>query len=351
MNLKTVLVGALPLGLLPAAAAAAQTHKISKYGWFGSSSAVEHAQQVKAIVSDASIDLSQPFDAFTIPSTLYEKLGPYTFAFDATNRRLFFSVPNTELPSLGYNCLIGFDLSKPAGSSSSSYEEMYLYGFGPGNVSFAAVPEGNDTRLWFDVDPDPTTGRATALAGFLWLPRIRLYNPSTGLVKASPVAGGGADDYSSTYDPATDSLVVRYRLGNQTRITAYDPVRASKKDFSAPKYDVQFASRALNTAKSKTVRGWAVLAQNLYVLTGDSASTFADTNAEIVNVDIRTGRTTQGPVGAQVNKLGSGLYDALPQGLGVRYKKGEYHQLLFGVAARTSSHRQANLFSGSKVLG
>ena len=159
MNLKAVLLGALSISLAAARPSpvkpSAAAHKIvSKYGWFGSV-----ATQVKAAV-EASIDLTQPFNEFKIPSTLYEKVGPYTFAFDATNRRLFFSVPDSPNYPLGYNCLIGFDLSKPAGAAGS-YQEMYLYGFGPGNVSFAAVPEGNDTRLWFDVDPDtfePFTG-------------------------------------------------------------------------------------------------------------------------------------------------------------------------------------------------
>ncbi|KAK4090585.1 hypothetical protein PCL_08468 [Purpureocillium lilacinum] len=341
MNLKAVLLGALSISLAAARPSpvkpSAAAHKIvSKYGWFGSV-----ATQVKAAV-EASIDLTQPFNEFKIPSTLYEKVGPYTFAFDATNRRLFFSVPDSPNYPLGYNCLIGFDLSKPAGAAGS-YQEMYLYGFGPGNVSFAAVPEGNDTRLWFDVDPD-ASGHAQSLAGFLWLPKIKLYNPSTGLVKVSPISGGA--DYSSAYDPATDSLAIRYRLNNQTRMVAYDPVSASKKDFSKPKYDVQVP--ALNTA-SKTVRGWAVLAQNLYVLTGDAVSgAFADTKTEIANIDIRTLKTKQGPVAAQIKP--AGLYEAMPQGLAVNYKKGEYNQLLLGVAGRSPYNRQANLFSNCKVL-
>ncbi|KAJ6438837.1 GroES-like protein [Purpureocillium lavendulum] len=336
MNLKTVLLGALAIGLAaarPPSPNAAQAH----YRYFPDIGGI--ANKAKAL-GERSIDLTKPFVEYKIPTTLYEKVGPYTFAFDSTNRRLFFSVPENPQQPLGYNCLICFDLAKPAGS----YEKMFLYGFGPGNVSFAALPEGNDTRLWFDVDPD-ASGHAQGLAAFLWRRDDKLYNPSTGLIKAAPIKG--ATDYAPTYDAATQSLVFRYQLNNKTRMAAYDAVSAAKKDFSKPKYDIQVP--ALRTA-SKTVRGYAVLGQNLYVMTGDSVSgALADAKTEIANINIQTLKVTQGPVLAQIKTTG-GLYEAMPQGLGLDYKKGDHHQLMIGVAGRSPYNRQANMYSNNALL-
>lgn len=213
--------------------------------------------------------------------------GPYTIAYDGVNRRLFFSVPPrpTGTSPIPHNCIVCIDYK----GSNSGY--MYLNNFGRANVSFAAEPVGNDTRLWIDIDPDEAGG-STKLAAFMWEREKELHNPSPELTTIALVEG--ANDYSSTYDRATGRLLIRYRYGNDHYMIAYDTTRAAAQDLSEPLSS--FKVPKLNTTAEAT-RGYAAFGQNLYILTGNPSSTgdFPSTLTEISNINMNTLELTQDP--------------------------------------------------------
>jgi hypothetical protein len=346
MRLSTLVLGALStIGCAPALVLGAP-----KFGYDASSRIISRSspEQDSALtlvgrndVSQKSIDLSKIFQEYSFEAVLYEKKGPYTFAFDAVNRRLFFSVPNTSA-GLDYNCIVCINLD-----NQSEYQKyMKLYNFGPANVSFAVEPVGTQSRLWFDINPDEN-GRAQNLAAFMWKADGEIHNPSTDFIKVAPIEG--ATDYSSTYDPATKSLVIRYRLGGGYYMAAYKADRAAKNDFSDPLYNFHIP---VVSTKSSTIRGYAALGQNLYILRGDAAAgTFPDTNSEIININTETRKISQGPSPAKVKVTSGGqLYNTMPQGLGVYYQADNKYQLMIGVAGGTASSRSAHLFSNGAYV-
>jgi hypothetical protein len=306
----------------------------------GPASANVSSPSYHALAAEASIDLTKPFEYYSIGRDMYQKKGPYAFAFDAVNQRLFFSVPsNPDSPTpLDHNCVVYIDIN----THDSAY--MYLHDFGPANVSFAAEPVGNNTRLWFEVDPDET-GCATKLAAFLWEPEKELHNPSPELTKIAPVEG--ANDYSSTYDHSTGRLVIRYRSREgEYHMAAYESSRAAAGDFSNSLYS--FRVPPLDT-KAETIRGYTALGQHLYILTGDPSSTedFNGTLTEITNINIDTLEITQGP---SITSLLRGFaLDPTAQGLGFYYAQDGSQELVMGVVGVHAAQRKAYLYS-NKML-
>jgi hypothetical protein len=345
MKLSTLVLGALStVGCAPALALGASVLRYDASTWMMSRSSPKRESTRMLVeendVSHKSIDLSKPFEEYVFEAMLYEKNGPYTFAFDAVNRRLFFSVPNTSA-GLEYNCIVCINLD-----DQSEYQKyMKMYNFGPANVSFAVEPVGTQSRLWFDINPDEN-GRAQNLAAFIWEADKEIHNPSSDFVKVAPIEG--ATEYSSTYDPATESLVIRYRLGSGFYMAAYKADRAANNDFSDPLYN--FHIPVVDT-RSHTIRGYAALGQDLYILRGDAADgSFPDTNSEIININTKTREISQGPAPAKLKGRGGQMYGAMPQGLGVYYQAEDDYQLMIGVAAGTGNDRKAYLFSNEAYV-
>jgi hypothetical protein len=345
MKLSTLVLGALStIGCAPALVLGAPKLRNDASTWMISRSSPEQESARVLVgkndVSQKSIDLSKTFKEYAFEAVLYEKNGPYTFAFDAVNRRLFFHVPNTSA-GMDYNCIVCINLD-----DQSEYQKyMKLYNFGPASVSFAVEPVGTQSRLWFDINPDEN-GRAQNLAAFMWEADGAMHNPSTDFIKVAPIEG--ATDYSSTYDPATESLVIRYRLGSGYYMAAYKADRAANNDFSDPLYN--FHIPVIST-KSNTIRGYAALGQNLYILRGDAVDgTFPDTNSEIININTETRKISQGPTSAKLKGTSAQLYNTMPQGLGVYYQADNEYQLMIGVAGGTGNARSAHLLSNGEYI-
>ncbi|KAL6862729.1 hypothetical protein ACO1O0_002967 [Amphichorda felina] len=284
-----------------------------------------------------SIDITQGFKFFSYNGTVHEPYGPYTFAVDAENQRLFFTVPEAPEAPKGFSCLTALNMD-----GDRVQEYMYLYGFGALNVSFAAEPVGNSTRFWFEVDPDEH-GRAQGIAAIMWGSEQQAHYPADVQVKAAPIKG--ATEYLPTFDPATKSLVLRYRLNGKLRVAAYEAARAAEKDFSKPLYDVEIPS---DLGISEDILGYAALGQNVYLMAGKTAEDFSKTSTKIVNFNVDTAKASQGPYAPCVS--GRTPYGkVVAQGLGMYYVEGEEHSLIMGVAGISATHREAHLFRNEEL--
>ncbi|KAJ5095955.1 hypothetical protein NUU61_005311 [Penicillium alfredii] len=287
-------------------------------------------QLASATLSSKRFDLTQPSHEYFRSKPLAGVNVQQSFAFDNTNKRLFFSQIRNAVPDKEGDLVI-----TQVDYSGKDVGHMYLNGFGHG-ASLGAEAMGAATYLWMEVDAD-ANGYGQRLARFKFTNGATLGSNDPKLTKYTPVEG--ATQHTCSIDTVNERLVVRAQLKDGKHVSVYDLDKANKGDFEHPM--ANFKEPKLPT-KSNTIQGVAAYGQYMYILTGNQYEiTDNQINSEMTTVDMNTGGIVQGPL---ITRAGANLSYREPEGLAIYEVSPGKPRLFLGFASGKKADREANLF-------
>jgi hypothetical protein len=267
---------------------------------------------------------------FNFASSTYRLFGPKSLVENRTHQALAFDNHNRRLFMLqGRRDSTGDDLCLNRVSfSGAPLGTMYLDNVGHG-VGFGVEPVGTSSYIWCEALPD-STGRATALKRFKWVPGTRPANVQYFFT--------GHRDISCGIDPIYQRLVVRFIQDGSA--TGHTNVLFDL-PFGHPSQMKRLSEFYLPRAVSSLgpLQGFVPYGKYFYVLTGTSHRYSSDIDSTLATVDMETSKQVGSSV---VTRAGEGLPYREPEGLGVYRSAAGNTGLYYGFSSRDS-------YSGLKV--
>jgi hypothetical protein len=303
-------------------------------------------------------DLTAPSSLLIREKALQNATVLQAFAFDNTNRRIYAvqlmqggitlagepgPVSGADRARNGDLCLTQLDL---AGNRLGA---MYLKGFGHG-VQIGAEPVGRSTYVWCEAEgvSDGTNAWGRSLGRFKFVNGQILTSGSAGVDLHRPIPA--ATSTTCAIDPVNNRLVMRYRLDDAPRITAYD-LAAVRAGVYRPLATVD--QPAVVAPVEQPFQGYAALGRYLYLYEGAAygkpGSVPPTGNTYITCVDLETGAVLD----RQLTKAGYSLDYREPEGMAIQLTRPGQActaRLCMGFASGVTGARMASIYYKSALI-
>ena len=294
-------------------------------------------------------DLASPGTELFTGRPLHDVTVLQSLAFDNRNRHLYTvqlmgggrQLPGESAPVSGATrarngdlCLTRLDLA------GNELGHMYLTGFGHG-VQIGAEPVGSSAFLWTEVDSvtdDGVSGWGSRLARFRFTDGA-VFSPASPEVRRMRLVPE-SDRTTCGIDPATERLVMRYRVDGQFRYGLYDLAQVRRNQFT-PLADVA------QPELSYSFQGYTSYGGFLYLLEGSSYGSGGSQpptgNTYLTCVDWASGAV----VDRQLVTDDAGLPFREPEGMAIQLpdpSRPDRARLCFGFASGVTGARTATVY-------
>ncbi|MEU8827309.1 teichoic acid biosynthesis protein C [Streptomyces sp. NPDC048636] len=312
----------------------------------GAFAAFSARTEASAATEGGRFDLTAPSTRLLREKTPHNATVLQSFAFDDTHHHLYVlqlmeggiqldgepgPVSGADRAAHGDMCLTRMSL---AGAELGS---MYLKGFGHG-AAIGCEPVGGTAYLWTESDADPASGYGRAISRFRFAAGTVLSSGSSSLVKHRPVAGSTANQ--PAVDMLDKRLLMRYRLNGVPR---YRLMRLA--DVTAGRYTALYDIPQAGVAANETFRGFAVLGDHVYQLTGTAYTDEGGANppsghgnTHVSCVDLRTGELVQRARTEAAHSLGY----REPEGMAIQLT--DPRRLCMGFASGATGDRKVSVY-------
>ncbi|MER7762617.1 signaling protein [Streptomyces sp. NPDC097619] len=286
-------------------------------------------------------------EQFLPPTSLQNKTGPQSFAFDDQNRFLYtlqIVQGGIELPGedevastaerrkAGDMCVTRLDYS------GKNRGHMYLSGFGHG-ISFGVEPGKRRTHLWVEGEADEKSGYGRTVTRVPFEDGAVLYSSDPDIEHQEPLPGAAVTH--PALDLERERVLLSFKEGDEHRYAVYQ-MEKFRKGSHGPLYELADVWQR----QGEFFQGCALYGDYVYQLTG---SPYTDDEGEnppsgggntyVAAIDLRTGR----PAGRQKVTVAPDLDFREPEGIAISVSDGK-PSLCVGFSVKSKDRRKLAVY-------